>query len=79
MVDSCGFKISFTKRAKANRCRRGGGGGGGGGGLKLSVLIEAYLQPCVCDNLKRSMSLFQHTRASTILIGFRLVSPLHLP
>ena len=21
MVDSCGFKISFTKRAKANRCR----------------------------------------------------------
>ena len=35
MVDSCGFKISFTKRAKANRCRRGG--------LKLFVLIEAYL------------------------------------
>ena len=39
MVDSCGFKFSFTKRAKANRCRRGG--------LKLSVLIEAYLQPCM--------------------------------
>ena len=46
MVDSCGFKISFMKRAKANRCRRGG--------LKLSVLIEAYLQPCVCDNLIRT-------------------------
>ena len=52
MVDSCGFKISFTKRAKANRCRRGGGGGGGG--LKLSVLIEAYLQPCIADNLIRT-------------------------
>ena len=46
MVDSCGFKISFTKRAKANRCRRGG--------LKLSVLIEAYLQPCTSDNLIRT-------------------------
>ena len=52
MVDSCGFKISFTTRAKANRCRRGGGGGGGG--LKLSVLIEAYLQPCIADNLIRT-------------------------
>ena len=40
MVDSCGFKISFTKRAKANRCRKdvkGGGGGGGGGGR-----VEAF-------------------------------------
>ena len=46
MVDSCGFKIRFTKRAKANRCRRGG--------LKLSVLIEAYLQPCIADNLIRT-------------------------
>ena len=53
MVDSCGFKISFTKRAKANWCRRGGGGGGRGG-LKLSVLIEAYLQPCISDNLIRT-------------------------
>ena len=26
-------------------------GRGGGGGLKLSVLIEAYLQPCISDNL----------------------------
>ena len=50
MVDSCGFKISFTKRAKANRCRRGGGGGG----LKLSILIKAYLQPCISDNLIRT-------------------------
>ena len=32
----------------------GGGGGGGGGGLKLSVLIEAYLQPCISDNLIRT-------------------------
>ena len=46
MVDSCGFKISFTKRAKANRCRRGD--------LKLSVLIEAYLQPCISDKLIRT-------------------------
>ena len=46
MVDSCGFKISFTKRAKTNRCRRGS--------LKLSVLIEAYLQPCIADNLIRT-------------------------
>ena len=46
MVDSCGFKLSFTKRAKANRCHRGG--------LKLFVLIEAYLQPCIADNLIRT-------------------------
>ena len=32
----------------------GGGGGGGGGGLKLSVPIEAYLQPCIADNLIRT-------------------------
>ena len=25
-----------------------------GGGLKLSVLIEAYLQPCIADNLIRT-------------------------
>ena len=53
MVDGRGFKVSFTRRAKANRWRRGGGGGGGGG-LKLSVLIEAYLQPCISDNLIRT-------------------------
>ena len=45
-VDGRGFKVSFT-RTKANRCRRGGG-------LKLSVLIEAYLQPCISDNLIRT-------------------------
>ena len=51
MVDGRGFKVSFTRRTKANRWRRGGGGGGG---LKLSVLIEAYLQPCISDHLIRT-------------------------
>ena len=46
MVDGRGFKVSFTRRTKANRWRRGG--------LKLSVLIEAYLQPCISDNLIRT-------------------------
>ena len=27
---------------------------GGGGGVKFSVLIEAYLQPCISDNLIRT-------------------------
>ena len=38
-------------------------------------LADAYLQLALEEDSK----LFQHTKASTILIGFRLVSPLHLP
>ena len=41
MLDELGFKVGFPNRKKANRWRRGV--------LKLSVLIEAYLQPCICD------------------------------
>ena len=43
MVDEHGFKVSLKKKEQTLI--------GGVGFLKLSVLIEAYLQPCICDEL----------------------------
>ena len=40
MLDELGFKVGFPKRTVNRWCR---------GVVKLSVVIEAYLQPCICD------------------------------
>ena len=54
MVDELGFKVGFPKSTKVNRCMRRFF-------LKFSVLIEAYLQPCICDENLGHVSIVKET------------------